>query len=201
MIELQFDFSELEAKALALAAVPDQIPYIMALALNDAAQKSRSRMIDEWPAHVTARNSSFIGASLTTKGTRATKGNLTVEVYDKLENRLGLLGTGGTRAARGGNVAIPSGNVRLTSRGVSGAQKPRALKNAFRKGDVIYQRVKQGRGKKAITRLKLMYVLRPTTAIPKQMPFYELFAETMRTELNASLPAAVAKAMATRRVR
>jgi hypothetical protein len=47
--------------------------------------------------------------------------------------------------------------------------------------------------------MKLMYVLKPATTIPKRVPFYEDFASVMQSELHRTIPLAVAKAMATRR--
>jgi hypothetical protein len=64
--------------------------------------------------------------------------------------------------------------------------------NAIRIKDALYTRDKRGR-------LKLMYVLKSRTPVPKRVPFYEDFATSMRRELIVALPIAIAKAMATRR--
>jgi len=45
----------------------------------------------------------------------------------------------------------------------------------------------------------LLYVLKPATAIPQRVPFYEDFAASMTRELVRTIPLAVQKAMATRR--
>jgi hypothetical protein len=64
------------------------------------------------------------------------------------------------------------------------------------KNDVLYLRVDKGKNK---GRLKLMYVLKGRTPIPKRVPFYEDFAASMNRELQRTIPLAVARAMATRR--
>jgi hypothetical protein len=99
---------------------------------------------------------------------------------------------GGVRAPHGGsNLAVPASSVPRTSRGVPAAMRPKAMPNAFRKGDVLFERDRR--------RLRLMYVLKNVTAIPKRVPFYEDFAESMRRELTRTIPMAVEKALATRR--
>jgi hypothetical protein len=101
---------------------------------------------------------------------------------------------GGVRAPHGGsNLAVPASDVPKTSRGVPARLRPKALANAFRKGDVLYTRDPRQR------RLRLMYVLKHATKIPKRVPFYEDFAESMRRELARPIPMAVEKALATRK--
>jgi hypothetical protein len=48
-------------------------------------------------------------------------------------------------------------------------------------------------------RLRLLYVLKHATKIPKRVPFYEDFAASMERELRRTIPLAVERAMATRR--
>jgi len=74
---------------------------------------------------------------------------------------------GGTRTPHGGSsLAVPSSSVTRTSRGVPPGCRPKNLPTAVRKGDVLYAKGRKGR-------LRLLYVLKPTTAIPKRVPFYE----------------------------
>ncbi|KYK44737.1 hypothetical protein A1D31_36105 [Bradyrhizobium liaoningense] len=118
-LEVDFDFSQIKQRAMDLGATADQIPYIMATTLNMAAENTRSYLIETtWPSSVTVRNRSFMDAALTTKGSRATKGDLTVEIYDKIGRaNLFLHAKGGTRRAKGGNLSIPSSvNVQRTER-------------------------------------------------------------------------------------
>lgn len=195
MFALELDYSAVEKLSLSIGAAADQIPYAMALALNRSAEVTRNLLIKStWPGHIKQRNQSFIAASLTTKDSRATKGSLSVEIYDKLDRgNLQKQAKGGTRSPRGGsNLAVPSSNI---TRGASGVPKrvlPRNLPTAVKKGDVLYARQKSGR-------LQLMYVLKSKTPIPKRVPFYEDFAASMSRELHRTLPLAIEKAMATRR--
>lgn len=109
MPTLGVDFSQIEQRALALGATADQMPYIMATTRNMAAENTRSYLIETtWPSSVTVRNRSFMKAALPTKGSRATKGDLTVEIYDKLGGaNLALHAKGGTRRARAATFRSP----------------------------------------------------------------------------------------------
>jgi hypothetical protein len=195
MLKLEFDFSDWERAAKSIEGATDQLPYALALAMNRSAEVTRNLLIRAtWPEHVTQRNASFIAASLTTKDARASKQSLAIEIYDKLDRgNLEMQAKGGVRAPRGGsNLAVPASSVPRTSRGVPAAMRPKALVNAFKKGDVLYERDRR-------RRLRLMYVLKNVTKIPKRVPFYEDFAASMQRELTRTIPMAVEKAMATRR--
>jgi hypothetical protein len=198
MIDVEFDLSQLHRMGISLGAAADQMPYVMARTLNDAAESTRTFLIGTtWSSHVTVRNRSFISAALTTKGARATKTDLVVEIYDKLQRaNLQLHAKGGTRRPHGGaHMAVPiQANVKRTARGVRADQRPNVLARSFRIGDRIFQR--QGTRK---TVVKLMYSLRSTTPIPKDVPFYEDFAKQMQIGLRQNLARNVVLAMATRR--
>lgn len=196
-IGIKFDMSQAHAKALAVGASADQIPYALARSLNDAAEQTRSYLIaNTWPGHVTQRNTAFISAALTTKGARATKGDLSVEIYDRLGRaNLALHARGGTRVAKGSFIAVGSANVSRGAHGVPAAQRPRALKNSFRRGNNVYQRTGKGRN----ARVRLMYVLKPTARIPRDVPFVEDFRSLMEQWLEYYIPVNVAVAMRTAR--
>jgi hypothetical protein len=196
MFNLEFDFAELEKAAVQIGAAADQVPYALALAMNRSADITRNLLIrSTWPQHVNQRNSSFIAASLTTKDARASKQSLAVEIYDKLDRgNLQMQATGGTRSPHGGaNLAVPASSVPKTSKGVPASLRPRNMPTAVRKGDVLYARDKKKR------RLRLLYVLKHQTAIPKRVPFYEDFATSMHRELVRTIPMAIDKAMSTRK--
>ncbi|OCK60031.1 hypothetical protein LMTR3_20815 [Bradyrhizobium sp. LMTR 3] len=78
------------------------------------------------------------------QGGRATKQSLSVEIYDKLGRaNLMLHAKGGTRRAKGANIAIPSSvNVRRTARGaVTRSQTPKGLADkGVRRGRFIFGR-------------------------------------------------------------
>jgi hypothetical protein len=195
VVKIEMDFKDLEAAALSIGAAADQVPYALALALNRSADVTRNLLIQStWPSHVHQRNASFIAASLTTRDARASKGSLSVEIYDKLDRgHLQMQAKGGTRTPQGGsNLAVPSSGVSKTSRGVPARLRPKNLPTAVRKGDVLYSRDRNGR-------LRLLYVLKPATAIPKRVPFLEDFAQSMTVELSRTIPLAIEKAMATRK--
>jgi len=201
-VQVTIGADELVRYAQSLGSAIDQVPYAMSLALNTATENVRSYLIGTtWPAGVKVRNPSFIGASLTTKGARATKYDLQTEIYDKLgRGNLKLHATGGARTPKGGgHLAIPSRTL-MGMKGPHGVPKrlrPRNIPNdrIVFMGDKIY--VRDGRSK----RLQMMYVLKAQTQVPKRVRFYEDFARQMGNELVKALPAAVVKAMATRRAR
>jgi len=197
MLFVKFDTEDMIRKAYDLGAVADQMPYILARTMNDAAEVTRSFLIHTtWPHHTYQRNQSFMAAALTTKDSRAQKGDLTVEIYDKLGRaNLFLHAKGGQRQAKSSFIAIGSTRNIAAQRGPHGvvqSMRPRNLKNSFRKGDVVYQRV----GK---DRLRLMYVLKPRAQINQDVPFFSDFATVMRGAMVANLPHNVAMAMKTRR--
>ncbi|WP_441267952.1 hypothetical protein AB7G19_16435 [Bradyrhizobium sp. 215_C5_N1_1] len=195
MFKIEFDYDQLLQPAKSIEGVADQLPYALSLAMNRSADVTRNLLIrSTWPTHVKQRNASFISASLTTRDARASKQSLAVEIYDKLDRgNLQMQAKGGTRSPQGGsNLAVPASNVPKTSRGVPARLRPKNMPAAVRKGDVLYAKDKKGR-------LRLLYVLKQQTRVPKRVPFYEDFAASMQRELERNIPLAVAKAMATRR--
>ena len=46
-------------------------------------------------------------------------------------------------------------------------------------------------------KLRMMYVLKPTVPVPKQVNFYEDYADTMRRDAKANFPAAMMRALIT----
>lgn len=200
LFELKIDRSDIERKVRAMRGAQDQVPYAMSLVLNKAAENAREVLIREWPLHVRARQSSFIRYALR-RGPFATKHNLRIEIYDQTGKRfLTRLDGGGTHAARGGNIAIPvEANVRIGAHGVRKSQLPRNMPNAVilnKNGrPAIYQRI--GKGKKS--RLKLMYVLRPSVQVPNKMPFGADFTFSVLNDVRTELPKAMARAMSTSR--
>jgi hypothetical protein len=198
MVAISVDMSDLNRIATMLGAAADQLPFVCALALNAATEKTRQHLIKTtWPSHVRpTHNRSFIAASLTTKDARATKNVLSTEIFDKLERgHLYEQARGGVRVPHGrAHVAVPVSAIPRTARGVPRNLRPRQLANSVRIKDALYTRDKSGR-------LKLMYVLKTATKIPKRVPFYEDFQTVMRRELLEALPAAIGRAMATRRGR
>jgi hypothetical protein len=198
MFTVELDGSEIEAYVSHLElCVRDQIPYALSLALNQAAENTRQVLIqDTWPNAIDQHNTGFIRASLL-RGPRATKNDLQVSIYDALgRGHLKELALGGVHTPKSrARLAVPTQNVTRTSHGAPTQQKPVNLTNSFvvdrGRGPVLYQ--KQGK------RLKLMYVLKTSVPIPAMVPFFEDFKTSMETDLYASLPAAMTRAILTRR--
>lgn len=195
---LTFDFAEFERAARRLGSAPDQVAFAISAAMNDAIKKTRATLIEEtWPKYVEVRNRRFLGWALRTE--YATKRNLTVEINDaRAQGRghLALHAKGGVKPARG-RLAIPSKMV-AAQRGSSGVPKrlrPASLKRAVVKENLLF--LPEGRGKNA--KLRLAFKLRRQAPIKKDVPFVEEFQRVMRAEMSKSLPAAVMKAMSTRR--
>jgi hypothetical protein len=193
MIAFEIDMEDVKRVAQSLHASADQIPYAMMIALNDATEVTRNFLIRHtWPSHIKQRNASFIAASLTTRDTRASKTNLSTEIYDKLDKgHLTEQAKGGIVTPRRRHIAVPASSVPRTSRGVPKGLRPRNLKDGIRIKDAIYVREK---GK-----LKLMYVLKSKVRIPRRVPFYEDYQMVMSRELAHAVPRAFEKAMRTRR--
>jgi hypothetical protein len=195
MFKVEISYLNAAQVARSLGAAADQIPYALSLALNRSADVTRNLLIRQtWPSAIHQRNSSFIAASLTTRESRATKSSLSVEIYDKLDRgNLQMQAKGGLRKPRSsGTLAIPASDINRTGSGVPKRLRPANLANSFRMKGKLYTR--DGKG-----RLKLVYTLKPSTNIPKRVPFYEDFEASMRRELLRTIPLAVEKAMRTRR--
>jgi hypothetical protein len=196
---LTFDLSAFERKARELEATIDQVPFALSQALNQAVSNAKEVLVrDTWPRHVEQRNPSFIRASL--KIEYSNKRNLRAAIVEdpRVGGRGNLLlhAKGGTRRAKGSNIAVPTQNVkaRRGSHGVPKGLRPANIPNSFRKGDVLFQRTgRKGR------KLKLMYALKPSARIPAQVPFEEDFRTAVLNDLRVNFPLALKRAMATRR--
>jgi hypothetical protein len=194
---IEFDMSAFERRAKELRADIEQVPYALALAMNQAAKNTRQVLVkDTWPTHVTQRNSNFIGRALRTNF--ASKRNLQVEIFDSLGRaHLKLHDTGGDKSAKG-RFAIPvTGQIKRTSKGVAKSKTPHALvlntpKRALR---ITEKGIFVGKG----GRLTLMYSFKRSTQQPADVPFDQEFRDAMTVELRTSFPAALSKAMASRR--
>jgi len=198
-VPVSFDMREFERAASGIGALQDQIPFALSQSLNDGVDAARDYLITHtWPAHVSVRDANFMKASLTTKGSRATKKNLRVELYDKLgRGHLKLHETGGTKRPSKSKIAIPDRKLldRRTARGVPKGTRPGKAPNTFRKGDVIYQVT----GGKKNRKLKLLYTLKASAPIKGVVPFHADFDAVMRREVARSFPNRIRAAMASRR--
>jgi hypothetical protein len=197
MLELRFDMSAFERKAREIDGAIDQVPYAIALAMNQAVTNARRVLVeDTWPSHVHQLNAAFIGRALRTKF--ANKRDLAVEIYDDLGRaHLKLHAIGGNKVARKRLAIPPTGAVKRTAHGVRKADTPRSIiartpKRALR---ITPFGIFVGEG----GRLRLKYRFKTMASQPKDVPFYDDFETVMRVELRTSFPSAMARAMKGRR--
>ena len=210
-MSLTFDLRDFQRVARQMQAFEEQIPFALARALNEAAEVARRELISTtWAQHITVRNPNFLKAALTTKGARATKRNLRVEIYDKLgRGNLSLHDQGGTRRGQGA-LAVPTSALasRRGSKGIPKGMRPKTLPKSFAKpgksGDMlIFQRTGSYKkaGKRALAQdnrhLKLAYVLKPSTPIRADVPFHADFNRVMRREMPRQFQVFMQKAMET----
>jgi hypothetical protein len=196
MIDLQIDVRSFEAAAREIGGNLDQVPFALSQAMNDAVRKTRRKLVEQtWPNSVHVRNERFLNAAL--RMSFSNKGNLTVSIYDYLGRaNLPLHAKGGVRTPRG-KLAIPGTTIRgqRGPRGIPEGLKPRNLPNSFRKGDVIFQRMGRGPNKY----LRFAYLLKPSAHIPKDVPFFRDFADSIMAETARAFPERFRSAMRTRR--
>ncbi len=194
MIGLEIDIRAFERRAREMSASLDQLPFAIAGSMNAAAVETRQEMIsDVWPKAVHVRNRSFMRSAL--RIDFASKNGLSVSIYDSLgRGHLSMHAKGGTKTAKG-RLAIPSRDVPRGASGVRQSMRTLNLKRAVVKGNLIFQAV--GRGKNS--RLRLVYKLAPSATIKKDVPFLEEFRARMLDKIDKGFPAALARAMSTRR--
>ena len=207
---LTFDMRDFERAARNFDAILDQVPFALAGAMNDAVDFAyRELTTQTWPESVTVRNPNFIRAALSSRGNRATKGNLRVAIEDRLGRAsLALHAEGGEKRPKGKAIAVPSARI-ADRRGRSGVPKglrPRAIPNSFVKGQALYQRVGKyekagsGKGKGYDGRgLVLMYALAPDAEIRPDVPFDTDFERAMWLGMSRSFGPRLQAAMAKRR--
>jgi hypothetical protein len=193
MFQLKFDASDFERKALQLNQALSEVPFALALTLNRAVTNARTLLInDVWPAHVNARNPSFMRTALQLKF--ATKNDLRAEIYDALgRGNLAIHDKGGVVRPKNSRVlAVPLPNaVRRTQRGVASADKPRNLKRSFVTPKGIFVR-RHGE-------VRQIYAFKESVTLRPDVPFTQTFAEVVRNEMRTHFPEAMARAMRGRR--
>lgn len=199
MISVHFDFNDFLRKADGLDAFRDQVPFALSRSLNQAGVDAQTALIVQtWPDSVTVRNPSFLRAAL--RRINSTKHDLTFQIVDVLHRgSLKLHAVGGTKAARG-RFAIPNPtNTPRGSHGVRKPDRPRALiaRTPKRKLRITPRGIFTGEH----GRLKLRYVLKPSTPQPADVPFYEDFEISMREGVRTAFPYWLRQAMRTRRAR
>ena len=191
---LKFDFSRFQRTADRLGVAAQQLPYAFSRAMNQSAFAARQDLISAWPQYVQSKNPGFIRWASGVEP--AIKSDLTVRITDARaagKELLQPLVDGGPDNAQGSRLAVPVSGQRRGARAILPSQWPRNIKGAFRKGDAIYTVVGKGRNK----RVKLLYVLKSSVPVPKQVPFRQIFADNMTREMQQRAPAAKLDAMKT----
>lgn len=150
-----------------------QVPNATRSTLNETAFQLKNHIVKKiFPKSFTMRNRSF--PKLLFKFKKATRDKMQSSVFQKtIDGRvfdvITKSATGGIKKARGGRVAVPTSNVRLTGRGVRANRRPRQVLNnpkGFIKDKKIY--LEKSRGK-----LQLLYFLKEFVKIRKTFPFEE----------------------------
>lgn len=195
---LSFDMRDFDRAARNFDAFADQVPFALAGAMNDALEEARRELVEvTWPTHVQVRNPTFMKAALTTRGNRATKGNLRVAIDDKFGRAsLPLHAEGGLKTPKGQKLAVPTAALagRRRSGGVPKGLRPRTIPNTFRKGNMLFQRVGP-KGRK----LKPVYALATDATVKADVPFERSFDRAFTLALARNFGPRIRAAMATRR--
>jgi hypothetical protein len=209
---VKFDMVDLEQKTKQLDGNIDQIPFVMAGMLNDAAFDTRAKLVnDTWPSHVTQRKENFPNVALSIE--KATKSDLTVEIYDRLERPSSSLtilkaqASGGVKTPRGRHLAIPSEEINRKAGGaVQDSERPKALvaKAIAQKGQKRRPAERIVVTEKGIFsvyagRFHLLYTFAKQARVPPRVPFYEVFNEQMRGQMQHTFALRMQNAMKTRR--
>ena len=194
-----FDTSAFQRAARRMGAFERQLPFSLAQALNNTVEIARDRLPDVFASHVDVRNKRFFKNAMTTKGKRATKGRLRVELYDQWgRGNLKLHDEGGTRRARSGELAIPSRLItpKRTGRGVPKGMKPRNIVATIPKQAL---RILPGRGIYVGVggHLKPLYSFRTSAPIRADVPLHQEFERIVRAEMPKQFRRSMREAMTT----
>ena len=177
-----------------------QLPFAVSRSLNDVAFMARKRIVERvWPASFTARNKSFPKAVFRIEKSRKRPPPIMAtpaRLFDRLgRDYLKLQATGGTKRARGRNIAIPGRDLKRGPKGVRKGFRPRQAPDrgdTYKRGGFIFQR--QSRGK-----VRLLYTLRPTARIDKRFRFFEEITKLGRQRFPAILARNLRNAIRTAR--
>lgn len=106
----------------------------------------------------------------------------TSDIFSKFSE----VGTGTKRPKSGGNLTIPTGDLKRTkSGGIPKNQRPRALTKAFKLEDGGKTFLAVNKGSKKNRTISLLYVFRPSARLRMQFPFESVAQKTVnRVALN-----------------
>jgi hypothetical protein len=112
------------------------------------------------------------------------KRNREIEINDERaggRGNLELRADGGMKTERG-RVAVPGKYIRVNERGVPRHLQPRNLPNSFRKGDTVYQRIREPKKKGGRRGLRLTCSLKDPMRIKPDVPFHRDFERAFKEE-------------------
>jgi len=171
-----------------------QVPNATRSTLNETAFKLKDHIVKKvFPKSFTVRNRRF--PNLLFKFKKATREKLESSVFQKtIDGRafdvITKSATGGIKKARGGRIAIPSSNIRMTSKGVRANRRPRQVRNnpkGFVRDNKIF--LEKSKGK-----LELLYFLKEFVKIRKTFPF----EQSSRSFVDKNIKKIFGKALAFR---
>ena len=190
---ITFQYDDLKKLDTMLDDAPARVAAALAEDLVSSAFAARTAIIQEAPFWWHERSSGFLRNSLHL-GPYAQAGDLQQSIFASiLGGKLLLHETGGTiTPTNAQSIVIPiTGGPTQTAHGIRPDQKPKALANSFRRGDIIYQRQGKGKG----SRIKAMYKLQPSVQLPKDTHFNDVFETTIREEMSRNFAASMIRAI------
>lgn len=182
------------------AEIYKQTLFGTAVGLTQTAKDGQKAVQQNLPAHLTIRNRWAEVGPYAIKIKPATKNDLQAVIGTNADFIIPHV-TGQDKTARGGNVAVPTENVRRNKRLIiQKGQRPKGLgAKAFviqtRKGPVLVQRITRGKNKG----LRVLYGLEKKVRIRKQPIFHEPIEKVLKANLNRNVAAGIARAFATMR--
>ena len=128
----------------------------------------------------------------------SSKTNLQVEIFDQLgRGSLREHAEGGVKVPKGAQLAVP-----FSQKYQAWFARRAEIAETAKSDECVQEKrsdLSDNRARSKSRRIKVMYFLKKSVPIPKQVLFYKDFADTMTSELARELPGAVFKAMSTRR--
>lgn len=203
MISLSVNTKELEKSLNELAQ--SQLPYATSKAINASLIDAQTAMIGQAKSALTIRNDRFLKQSYKiTKFAKKIDLSATLALSNvgsrDTANIFGRLEDGEQKNGfRGGMIAIPSKNVKTSSKGIiTKANRPRALKNSF-KGEVFghVEGIFQRYGTTKRPKVRLMYTLKPSVRVPDRLEFNTVTPATFSKVIDGHMNTELANAIAT----
>jgi hypothetical protein len=201
MLELKFDFSDVDRFARELEVAQREIRYAASRTINDACFAAKDQLAGvTWPTHVQVRAPSFARATLHV--TKSTPDNLVAELNETKSDILGAHDRGDTITAKGRSLVVPVTAYRasrMTQHGLrSDAKLGAVLRRASAKrsvrivGDKVYV-ASRGLG------LKLAFLLRKSIQQRADAPLTQDFNETVTRYVTNNLINNLVRALRTSR--